>query len=81
MSGVTATADPLVTDDWQLTGVYVEGPLYPMQALKRGFYDPPPDQWYSLETMRSVVLPYWEMTAPTTSIWQGTYVVVSPDLG
>ncbi len=79
MSGFTATVDPLVSDNWQLTGVYVEGPLYPRQVLKKGFYDPPPDQWYSIETMRKVMLPYWETIAPSTSIWQGAIVTTIPD--
>lgn len=72
MSGFRATADPAVTNRYEVTSVYVEGPLYPIG--QRDGFDMPPDTLISTTLLRSYMNPY---QAPGTS-WDHKFLTVAP---
>jgi hypothetical protein len=51
MSGFDATRDPKGTHSWEVTAVYVLGPLYPRE--QKGYYDLPPDSRISFKDFRT----------------------------
>jgi len=76
MTGFSATADPAVTSDFQVTAIYVMGPLYPRSP--HNGYDPPPDTPLSYDKFKSFLTPYLDDTIGKQSPWWGQYVTVSP---
>jgi len=74
MTGFEATADPLATDDFQVTSVRVVGPLYGRQS--RNGYDMPPDTRLTVAQLRRYVTP-WRY-APMPMVWDGRYVSIQP---
>lgn len=74
MTGFTATADPLVTDDFTVRSVRVVGPLYGLQS-KSG-YDMPPNTSLSVAELRRFFTS-WRY-APKRMIWDGSFVSIQP---
>ena len=74
LTGFEATADPLLTDDFEVTSVRVVGPLYGRQS-KNG-YDMPPDTKLSAERLRRFFTP-WRYR-PLPMIWDGKFVSIQP---
>lgn len=74
LTGFEATADPLMTDDFEVTSVRVVGPLYGRQS-KNG-YDMPPDTRLSARELRRFFTP-WRY-APLAMVWDGKYVSMQP---
>ena len=74
LTGFEATADPLMTDDFEVTSVRVVGPLYGRQS-KNG-YDMPPDTRLSARELRRFFTP-WRY-APLAMVWDGRYVSMQP---
>jgi hypothetical protein len=74
MTGFEATADPLATDDFQVTSVRVVGPLYGRQS--RDGYDMPPDTRLTVRQLRRFFTP-WRY-APLPMVWDGRYVSIQP---
>jgi len=74
LTGFEATADPLMTDDFEVTSVRVVGPLYGRQS-KNG-YDMPPDTQLSARELRRFFTP-WRY-APLAMVWDGKYVSMQP---
>jgi hypothetical protein len=56
MSGFTATADPLVAPDFQVTGVYVQDPWYPRISSIWG-PGQEPNTWISVKALKADFLP------------------------
>ncbi len=75
MTGFDATADPATTSKFEITGVYVMGPLYPNQQ-KNG-YDQAPDKRLSVDRLRSFLTPYRDIRGPRNP-WEGSYVTIQP---
>jgi hypothetical protein len=78
MSGFDATADPAFTDEFDVTAVYIEGPLFPTQVLRRGFFDPEPDHRFTITQLAGAFTPYRDDLGPTWSIWEGNWVTIEP---
>jgi len=74
LTGFEATADPLLTDDFDVTSVRVVGPLFGRQS-KNG-YDMRPDTELSVERLRRFFTP-WRY-APLAMVWDGKYVSIQP---
>lgn len=74
MSGFTATADPAMTSDFQVTAVYVSGPLYP-RSLNSAGYDLAPDTILTPTQLSKYFNRYYDTPFPT---WKGKYVVIVP---
>lgn len=74
LTGFEATADPLLTDDFDVTSVRVVGPLFGRQS-KDG-YDMPPDVELTAAKLRRFFTP-WRY-APLEMIWDGRYVSIQP---
>ena len=74
LTGFEATADPLLTDDFEVTSVRVVGPLFGLQS-KDG-YDMRPGTKLSAEELRRFFTP-WRY-APMSMIWDGKYVSIQP---
>jgi hypothetical protein len=74
LTGFEATADPLLTDDFDVTSVRVVGPLFGLQS-KNG-YDMRPGTKLSAEELRRFFTP-WRY-APMAMIWDGKYVSIQP---
>ena len=74
LTGFEATADPLLTDAFEVTSVRVVGPLFGRQS-KNG-YDMPPDTELSTGELRRFFTP-WRY-APLAMVWDGTYVSMQP---
>jgi len=75
MTGFDATADPATTAAFDITGVYVMGPLYPTQ--QKGGYDQPPDTRLSVGRLRSFLTPYRDIRGPHNP-WEGSFVTIQP---
>ena len=73
LSGFDATADPARTRDFDVTHVYVLGPLYPKQ--QKGFYDLPPDTRLTFDQFRK---PFHVFDDPDSPKFRGYWVTVSP---
>lgn len=74
MTGFTATADPLETDDFAVRSVRVVGPLYGLQS--RNGYDMAPNTSLSVGELRRFFTP-WRYE-PKRMIWDGTFVSIQP---
>ena len=72
MIGYTATADPLKTSAWKLTGIYVAAPF-------RAWTDPPAGTFYTTTAFRQKMTPYYEASRWTR--WNGLYTIVLPVAG
>jgi hypothetical protein len=74
LTGFSATADPLVDDDFRVTAVRVVGPLYGLQS--RNGYDMKPGTSLTPKQLRRFFTP-WRY-APKRMIWDGRYVSIQP---
>lgn len=74
LTGFEATADPLLTDDFEVTSVRVVGPLFGLQS--KGGYDMRPDTKLSTAEMRDFFTP-WRY-APMAMKWDGRFVSIQP---
>ena len=74
MTGFSATADPLVTDDFEVRSVRIVGPLYGLQS-KNG-YDMPPNTSLSVGEFRRFFTS-WRY-APKAMVWDGRFVSIQP---
>jgi hypothetical protein len=74
LTGFEATADPLLTDDFDVTSVRVVGPLFGRQS-KNG-YDMRPGTKLSTAELRRFFTP-WRY-APMAMKWDGRYVSIQP---
>jgi len=74
LNGFTASADPAVTTDFEITGVSVTGPLWGLQS-KNG-YDMPPNTTLTLNQLQTYFT-RWHYD-PLPMIWDGTFVSIQP---
>ncbi len=74
LTGFAATADPLLTDDFEVTSVRVVGPLFGRQS--KGGYDMPPDTKLTTDELRRFFTP-WHY-APLPMVWDGRFVSIQP---
>jgi hypothetical protein len=82
MSGFRATADPARTDDFRVTGVIVEDPLYPHGSKVWGT-SPKPGALLSVARLRQQFVPrrsrsMWARVNPSMARFGGMYVIVEP---
>jgi hypothetical protein len=75
LTGFTATADPLVTDDFRVTSVRVTGPLWGLQSRTRG-YDMRPNTKLTPAQLNNYFTP-WHY-APIRMAWEGQWVSIQP---
>ncbi len=75
LTGFTATADPLVTDDFRVTSVRVTGPLWGLQSRSRG-YDMRPDTRLTPAQLDDYFTP-WHY-ARIRMAWEGQWVSIQP---
>ena len=75
LTGFTATADPLETDDFRITSVRVTGPLWGLQSRARG-YDMRPNTRLTPDQLRRYFTP-WHY-APIRMAWEGQWVSIQP---
>ena len=74
LTGFSATADPLLTDDFEVTSVRVVGPLFGLQS--KGGYDMRPNTKLSTAQFRDFFTP-WRY-APMAMRWDGRFVSIQP---
>ena len=74
LTGFAATADPLLTDDFEVISVRVVGPLFGLQS--KGGYDMRPDTKLSTAQLRDFFTP-WRY-APMAMKWDGRFVSIQP---
>jgi hypothetical protein len=74
LTGFQATADPLLTDDFDVTSVRVVGPLFGRQS--KGGYDMRPDTQLTSTELRRFFTP-WRYP-PMAMKWDGRYVSIQP---
>ena len=74
LTGFEATADPLLTDDFEVTSVRIVGPLYGRQS--RDGYDMPPGTELSIDQLRRFFTP-WHYD-PLPMVWDGRFVSIQP---
>jgi hypothetical protein len=73
MSGFDATRDPKGTHNWEVTNVYVLGPLYPKQ--QKGFFDMTPDTRLTFSEFRK---PFHVFDDPDSPQFDNHWVTVNP---
>lgn len=73
LTGFEATADPALTTDFDVTAVYVLGPLYPKQ--QDGYFDMPPNTKLAYSEFRT---PFHVFNDPDSPRFDGYWVTVSP---
>jgi len=73
LSGFDATADPAATNNFEITDVYVLGPLYPKE--QKGFFDMPPDSRLTFDQFRA---PFHIFDDPDSPQFDGYWVTVNP---
>jgi hypothetical protein len=73
LSGFDATADPATTANFDVTNVYVLGPLYPKE--QKGYIDMPPDTRVTFDDFRT---PFHVFDDPDSPQFDGYWVTVSP---
>lgn len=73
LNGFDATADPATTNDFEVTHVYVMGPLYPKQTS--GWFDKPPNTRISFENF---IKPFRRFDDPDSPQFVGYWVTVNP---
>jgi len=74
MTGFSASADPLTTDDFEVRSVRIVGPLYGLQS-KDG-YDMPPNTSLTVARFKRFFTS-WRY-APMRMVWDGTFVSIQP---
>lgn len=74
LTGFSASADPLVTDDYVIRSVRVVGPLYGLQS--RNGYDMKPGTSLTLTELRRFFTA-WRYP-PRPMVWDGTFVSIQP---
>jgi hypothetical protein len=74
LTGFTASADPLVTASYKVTGVRVVGPLWGIQS--RGGYDMPPDTKLTPTQLRRYFTAWHYVPMPM--VWDGRFVSIQP---
>jgi hypothetical protein len=74
LTGFSATADPLTTDDFQVRSVRIVGPLYGLQS-KNG-YDMAPNTSLSVARFKRFFTS-WRY-APMRMVWDGSFVSIQP---
>jgi hypothetical protein len=74
LTGFEATADPLLSDDFEVISVRVVGPLFGLQS--KGGYDMHPDTKLSTAQLRDFFTP-WRY-APMAMKWDGRFVSIQP---
>ena len=74
LTGFSATADPLVNEDFEVTSVRIVGPLYGRQS--RNGYDMKPGTSLTPKQLRRFFTP-WRY-APKAMVWDGRYVSIQP---
>jgi hypothetical protein len=74
LTGFSATADPRVTDDFEVRSVRVVGPLYGLQS--RNGYDMKPNTSLSVDRFRDFFTS-WRY-APKAMVWDGRFVSIQP---
>ena len=73
LNGFEATADPAATNDFEVTHVYVMGPLYPKQT---GYwFDRPPNSRISCDGFKN---PFRRFDDPDSPRFVGYWVTVNP---
>jgi hypothetical protein len=78
MSGFEATADPLATNDFEVTAAEVVGPLWPNGTLNGQKFDPGPRTWMDVRTLSRKFDAY---VVPGQPIWFNSYVTIVPRAG
>ena len=73
LSGFDATADPAATNNFEVTHVYVLGPLYPKE--QKGFFDMAPDSRLTFDQLRK---PFHIFDDPDSPQFDGYWVTVNP---
>ncbi len=74
LTGFAATADPLLTDDFEVTSVRVVGPLFGRQS--RNGYDMAPGTKLSTDALRRFFTA-WNYE-PMAMVWDGRFVSIQP---
>jgi hypothetical protein len=74
LNGFTATADPAVTTDFDVTSASVTGPLWGLQS-KNG-YDMPPNTTLTVDQLKTYFT-RWHYD-PLPMVWDGTFVSIQP---
>jgi hypothetical protein len=74
LTGFEATADPLLTDEFEVTTVRIVGPLFGRQS-KNG-YDMPPDSELTIKELRRYFTA-WRYE-PKAMVWDGRFVSIQP---
>lgn len=73
LHGFEATADPAQGNDFEVTHVYVSGPLYPKQTS--GYFDRPPNTRLTVDQFRT---PFRRFDDPDSPEFVGYWVTVNP---
>jgi hypothetical protein len=74
LTGFTASADPVTTDDYLVLSLRIVGPLYGRREVNG--YDPPPDTQLVYSVFRTFLVPYHFKFGRTP--WDGRYVTFQP---
>jgi hypothetical protein len=74
LTGFSATADPLTSEDFDVTAVRIVGPLYGLQS--RDGYDPRPNTEFTPRQLRRF-LTGWRYD-PLPMAWDGRFVTIQP---
>jgi hypothetical protein len=74
LNGFTATADPAVTTEVDVTSVSVTGPLWGLQS--RNGYDMPPNTTLTVDQLKTYFT-RWHYD-PLPMVWDGTFVSIQP---
>jgi hypothetical protein len=74
LNGFTATADPAVTSEFEITSVSVTGPLWGLQS-KNG-YDMPPNTTLTVDEL-ATYFTRWHYD-PLPMVWDGSFVSIQP---
>ncbi len=75
MTGFEATADPNVTNDYEVTAAEVVGPLWPSGTLNGTKFDPGPRTWQDVRTLSRK---FDEYVVPGHTIWFDKFVTIVP---
>ena len=73
LAGFDATADPITTHNWEVTNVYVLGPLYPKE--QKGFFDLTPGTRLTFDEFRK---PFRIFDDPDSPQYAKHWVTVNP---
>ncbi len=73
LHGFEATADPARTNAFEVTHVYISGPLYPKQTS--GYFDRPPNTRLTIDQFRT---PFRRFDDPDSPHFVGYWVTVNP---